>query len=430
MAHGPGSPSTVRQLRGMAPGAAYMTPADAQKASAGNVPPPHLQPPQLSHAVPSSEWTPSYKASMSGGHDPAPAVHRALSTLSGRDPGGVSRTNPADGGGATSSNALGGFMGMLAALLGRSATSQLTDPSLADAFAAPSAALGKTIQDQLSQLPDAKAQALANIANWYGQVSKDAATAGQRNQDMANAGSSSIQDATKGIMASLGGAANAASGQIGAVGANDAATMKAIGASDSQLANDLGPIFDLAKSAASNQAQGKYDAAKTYLQDQFAQASGQATADKTQALMAILDSNNKARQGNFANEAGLLNTLAGLQISGANAATKSQAQAIENALRISEINKNNAKSQGGGWDAMSPYQKADFVDKIKQGLMDPNTGKLKTGIAWPQALRDVRGTIRSAGMNPLDPSIISQIVQPALAGVGINFANPQALYQP
>lgn len=323
------------------------------------------------------------------------------------------------------------FTSMLTGLLGGAGTSTSLPLSLADQIAAPDTAAANALQTQINELPSAKAKALKNIGDWYGQVQGAENTAGNRNQAAAKAGAASMADATKGIIAGLGGSAMGGSGEIGAMGANDANTLSAIGASDKQLANDLGPIFDALKAQASGQTQQQFQQGGQDLATQLGTAQGQGSADRANAVMQILQANNQGRQTNFQNAAGLLNTLASLQISGMNAQSQAQSRGIENAFKMSEIQKNLGKTQGG-LGAMTPTEKADFVAKITAGLVDPNTKKLS--VAWPQALRDARNSARTAGLNPMSQQVISQVIGPALANAGITGSGPNgwwpAIFQP
>ena len=337
----------------------------------------------------------------------------------------VGGNNHQNGGGGGSN-----FMKMLTNLLGQSDTNQSLPTSLADKIAGADTAMASGFQDQLSHLPAAKKAALASIANWFGQVTKAEGTAANRDQSMAQAGSSAIRDATKGIADSLGGSAMAGAGEIGAMGSNDANTLSAIGANDKMLASDLGPIFALAKANASNSRSQQYDQAKADLQNSLAQAQGQAETDRGNALLQILQANNASRQTNFGNQAGLLNTLASLQISGMNAASQAQERQIMNAYHLSQIQKNSGKSQGG-ISAMTPTELSDFVNKIVSGLVDPNTHKLT--VSWPQALRMARNSARSAGMNPMNKQVIQTVIGPALSNAGITGQGGgfwPAIYQP
>lgn len=336
------------------------------------------------------------------------------------------------GGGGGGGNGGGGptdFSSLLASLLGQSSTSKMLPTSLADDSASPYTSLAATLGDQISQLPKAKAQALKNISDWFGQVQSAQAHGAAKDKAAADAGASSMEQAAKGIMASLGGSAMAGSGEVGAMGANDANTMTAIGTSDADLANQLAPIFKLASADAKNTRAQQYDNQRLDLQDQQGQALGQADASRAQALMQILQANNQGRQTNFGNESGLLNTLAGLQISGMNAASQAQERSIMNALHMSEIQKN-AKKQMAGIGAMSPSERSGLATALNNLIMDPNSGGLKPGMSWPTALQDVRNYLRTQGLNPFSKQVVSQFVSPILANAGIQFQNPNTLYHP
>lgn len=333
--------------------------------------------------------------------------------------------NGGGGGGFPGADALG----MLGNLLGQSNTEKMIPLDLADQAASPYTAQAATFADQINRLPAAKKKALQNISDWFGQVQKAEQHGAQQDQKLANAGSSAMQDATKGIMASLGGSAMAGSGEVGAMGANDANTLTAMGANDAALANELAPIFKASEAQAKNSRSTQYDNQLSDLQDQKGQATGQADAARAAAVQAILGANNSARQTNFGNATGLLNTMAGLEISGANAVSQSQERSIMNALHMSEIQRNAQKSVGG-LDALTPSQRTGLANALNAMLMDPNTNQLKSGLSWPNALQDVRNYIRTQGLNPLNKQVINQFIAPTLANAGIKFQNPNALYRP
>jgi hypothetical protein len=352
-------------------------------------------------------------ASANRPHGPAGGPHPKPSGPAphmGHGPKGGGGPPPPPGGGG------GDFMGMLTSLLGNANFYQALPTSLADQIAAPDTAAASALQSQIDELPSAKKKALSNISDWFGQVQGAEGKAASRDQSLADAGDASMADASKGIMASLGGSAMGGSGEIGAMGANDANTLSAIGASDKMLSSDLAPIFAAMTAQSKDKTQQQFRQGGQDLSNQLAAAHGQESADRANALMSILQANSTGRQTAFQNKAGLLNTLASLQISGMNSASEAQSRQIENAYKISQIQKNGQKSKGG-LAAMTPMQRADFVQKIKAGLVDPNGGKLS--MAWPDALRAARSTARSAGLDPFNRQVIQTIIGPALQGVGI-----------
>lgn len=351
-----------------------------------------------------------------------PTHHVAPNSPSGHQHGG--------GGGGGGVGGGGGFNAMMLGLLGHAGTAKMLPLSLADQIASPDAAQAAAFQNEIDQLPGAKKQAMKNIMDWYNQVQSSEQTAAGRDKAAANAGASSAADIAKGIMASVGGDASGAAGQIGSVGANDASAMKALGVNDANLAADLAPIFKLTQAGAKTQTEQQFNQGKQQLAQELAQATGQESADRANAVMQILQQNSQGRQTNFQNVAGLLNTLASLQISGANAASMAQSRQIENAYRMSEIRKNMGGGGGNGLDTYTPSQRAGLATALNNLLMDPNSGKLKSGMSWPAALQDVRNYLRTQGLNPLNRQIVGQLVAPTLANAGIQFKNPNVIYQP
>lgn len=408
----------------MTGGAPYLTPADAARISKKNVPPPAEQPPQLRYSLPPA------KPMTSSPHPAHAIVNKVLKAANSPAHMGAGQQKGGGAGSGAGTNSLSGIMGMLTALLGRTATGALISPdNTANSLIAPDNAQSAAIQSALDGLPDAKAQALANIANWYGQVGSSEKTAASKDNTMATDLSKAMADNAQGIASGLGGAAMPGSAQISAIGANDANTMKSIGASDASLADELAPIFALSKAGASSMMSGKYDSAKTDLLNQLATSKGNAQADYAKALMDITNTNNQTRQNIYGNQADLLKTLASLQIGGVNAATKAQSTAVLNALRAAEAKKA-ATQAGNGYGVATSQQKAKVAQDITNALVDTNTGKLKSGLDWPTALRDARNIVRTNGWDPLNPGVVSGIIGPALGMAGVSFQNPNTLYQP
>lgn len=304
---------------------------------------------------------------------------------------------------------------------------KLIPSSLADSAAAPFAAATAADQRQIDQNPDAKAQALADIGNWYGQAIKALGTAKTRDQAITDAGAGSVDAATKAIVGSLGGSAMGGAGSVASVGENGADTIRAIGASQGQLAEDLAPILNLSSAGAKTSTASKFDTELAALKDQLAQDQGKGAAAKAAALMQIIGQNNQIRQQNYGNQAAAVQTLAGLQASG-----------VKTALTQAEIAKYLAQARAAGAKATnantfagaSSKEKAAVTQAITAALVDPNTGQLKSGIDWPRALQVARNIVRSNGWAALNPSVVNGVIAPALNIAGITFSNPATLYQP
>lgn len=351
-------------------------------------------------------------------------------------------TSPAHTGagqsGITGGGNAGGYPGsgitdLLSAMLKGANTSNLIPTSLAGDAASPYTALAAQLQQEIGNLPTAKANALANIANWFGQVTGAEKTAASRDKTMADAGAAADASNTKGIIASLGGSAMGGSGEIGAMGANDANTLSAIGASDQQLSSDLAPLFASEEANAKTTMSNKFDQGLQDLNAQLASAQGQGAAAKAAALMQIIGANNASRDSNFKNTASLLQTLAGLQISGANAASNAQYKTIENQLHSAEAKKAAAEavSKTGPFGTLTQLQRQTLANNITKGMLD-SSGKLSVA-DWPTALRNARNSVRQAGLDPFNSQVINTIIGPALANAGIGGPGGsfwQAIYQP
>jgi hypothetical protein len=337
-------------------------------------------------------------------------------------------------GGGTPSTGGDSFMSLLTSLLGQSSTSKLIPASLAGQMSAPDDALAAQLQQEIGQLPTAKQHALDQIAGWFGQVTNAQKTASQRDQAMANAGAAADSSNTAGIIASLGGSAMGGSNMIGATGANDANTLSAIGASDAQLQSDLAPLFSSEKANALTTMGSKFDQGLLDLQNQLATAQGNSSKDKAAALMQIMGANNQSRDSNFKNQASLLQTLAGLQISGMNADTNSTYKGILNQLHqaqaIKDIAAAKAKSSPNTFATATAAQKAKVAQDITNAIVDTNSGKLKAGLDWPSALRAARNIVRTNGWDPLNPTVVKGIVIPSLSLAGVGFPNQNVYFQP
>jgi hypothetical protein len=345
-------------------------------------------------------------------------------------PGADGGNSGAGGGGGTGNS----FMDLLKALLGQASTSKLIPASLAGQMSAPDNALAAQLQQEIDQLPTAKQHALDQIAGWFGQVTDAQKTASQRDQAMANAGAAADSSNTAGIIASLGGSAMGGSNMIGATGANDANTLSAIGASDAQLQSDLAPLFSSEKANALTTMGSKFDQGLLDLQNQLATAQGNSSRDKAAALMQIMGANNQSRDSNFKNQASLLQTLAGLQISGMNADTNSTYKDILNKLHIAQANKDNAaakaKSSPNTYATATASQKSEVAQLITKALVDTNTNKLKSGLDWPSALRAARNIVRTHGWDPLNPNVVRGTIIPSLNLAGVGFPNQNVYFQP
>lgn len=318
------------------------------------------------------------------------------------------------GGGGDVSGFGGNSLAGLQDLLKHSGGGHMISRGLADQLAAASLAEATGYQHQLDRLPAAKKDAMQKLSDWFGQVTTAQQHAAANDKAMADAGAASMAANTKGIMDSLGGSAMAGSGSIGAVGAASANTLTAMGANAAMLSGELAPIFKLAEADAKNTRSKQYDQAQSLLTDQLAMAKGRAKSDKAAAIMQIIQANNNTRQQNFSNKAGLLQTMAGLQISQGNLASTNQARRFQQNLALYQLTHGGGK--GNGFASMSPGQRLHLADTIAKNIMDADNYD-------PSAVNRIRNTVfaqvTQAGLNIHNPRIVNTFVNPILQRLGL-----------
>jgi hypothetical protein len=299
-----------------------------------------------------------------------------------------------------------------AALLGGS----LLDPNMADKLA------GLQFDSQIHDLgvqqgrqPRIAAQDLADIKNWYGQAEGSLATAGARDKATSTAGRNSILDATKALVASIGGSANEGSGSVAAAGDDAVGTIGALGTAEDQYNSDMGPIMKLAQAGASASEQARQTQAAQDLTTQLEDAKGQRGDAKAQALMQILQANNATKDTRLTNMLGIRaanNQLTEQQYQ--NQLAEQQAQLSGLALGVKMTAANTAaaranaainKPKPGTYGATSASVKSTAAANARAGIVDPTTGKLNVTI--PAAVARVNQAIRSYGWSLANPAVLT-----------------------
>lgn len=207
-----------------------------------------------------------------------------------------------------------------------------------------------SIQRAIDNIPGQKAQDLAMLDSWYNQVGGQVEKARQRGIDMTAALTAANQSNAQGLMASLGGSANPANESVGAMAQNDVGTLNALGAADAQFLSDMGPLLKgEAASMKANEVQ-RLDQMMQGYQDQLAQVQGSNSAAKAQLALQLAQMNQQAGQTEFQNKSGLLNTIAGLGLSGMQMDADTQkllAGIQQNIYNQSQMNARTAASQQG-----------------------------------------------------------------------------------
>lgn len=271
-------------------------------------------------------------------HDPAAGtVPPASTTPASTAPGGVD-TNGAFGALLKQLLAQGGNVGTM-----------FNPNALGDAAAAPSDALATTLARQAQANPLQEKQSQADISNWYGldphaagysqSVLARLQQAGARDQTAASDAAGNSSDLAAKLAGSIGGAANDGSSTVAAAGADAAGTANALGTVAKQYADDMNPILTAEARGQMSREHASNSQTLLQLQDQLAQAKGQATADRTSAFAGGRDKNNALGQQRFANKGNLLSTLAQM------AAVDPQSGMLDKALTAAKVNNLNAKTQ-------------------------------------------------------------------------------------
>lgn len=275
----------------------------------------------------------------------------------------------------------------------------MIDPKTADAIAGQQYdAQIAAAQRLVNQDPLQAAMNQKDIGGWYGQVMDALNTATGRDSAAETAGISSITDAGKSILASLGGSANLGAADVGTTATNDANTLKAMGVAQDQYNTDMAPILaadranqltnqknkdalQLANDRATLSAlQGQRGDALTAAQAQIDQANNALAADRAKTQIGIQQSNNQLAQQGYNNALGLAQAQIAAEMSG----LKLQAE------------KGLANSRAGTFDGASPSQKYQAYANAMASLYDPNT-KQKLNLTPQQAQQRVQSILSGYG---------------------------------
>lgn len=245
----------------------------------------------------------------------------------------------------------------------------------------------------------------ADLNSWYDQVLGSQKTAAARDAAAGAAGVSSISDAGKALLASLGGGANLGAGNVAAASQNATGTQQALQTAEDQYNNDIAPILQNEKAsmltsqanADTNQQQQDQYALST-LQGQRGQAvvADQANVDQAnnalaqareQALLGIKQSNNSLVQQGFNNSLALAQAQIAAEMNG----LQMQNTAAKTAATLQKTN--------NPFLSLSPTQKNSVFQYVMGRLYDPNTGA-KLNLTPQQASTRVNQALSSYGFNP------------------------------
>jgi hypothetical protein len=244
-----------------------------------------------------------------------------------------------------------------------------------------------------------------DIKDWYGQAINALKAATGQDTAATNAGVSSVNDAAKAVVASLGGSANPGSADAAVAGQNAANTLQAMGVADTQYQNEAAPILQaeaaqqLTNQKARDTMQQQNDQAtlanlegqkgQALTTDQMQLDSSNATLQQARNAMAmqIAQYNNGLTQQGFQNALGLADAKIAAEMNNVK---------IQDMLASANYNNARAMHYGTPGAALSPSQLTDVAKNVLSGLtqagmISGNKLAVSPGIANAMASRIAAG---------------------------------------
>ncbi len=243
------------------------------------------------------------------------------------------------------------------------------------------------------------AQNLQDIQDWFGQATKANDAARARNAQVTSQSSGAMQNAIQMVLASIGGSANANAGMVGAQGLGDLHSILGAGQGQSDFLNSMGTSIAQQQAGDASAQNALDNTAASQLQQSLADLLGQKGQQLVVNQNNVRAFNNAARQTNFGNRTGKLDTLAGL------------AQTAQN-LALSKLKLQQAGGGGGGGPATPSFARMNFQQKdtaIKTLMAGPGG----QGVSFKTAL----ARAAQFGWNPVNVAPILRTYYPA----GTNF---------
>jgi len=288
---------------------------------------------------------------------------------------------------------------------------KLFDLSAADAMAGEQ--YDPQIHDEnvaLAQNPRDRAQALADIKNWMGQVLSSENTAAARDKSINQAGVASLGSIGANLVASLGGGANAGSAEVAGSAADNAGTLGAIGANQDMYHSDLASILGLEKEGQLSSADAKFQAAKDAILQRLVDLKGQRGQAVTNARTQLQDKNNSILDNRlqYQTHANEYNDAQGQQQFNNRLAlnTSITNSILANARVIAAGNRASAPAKGT-FLASSANDKNKAAQAALSALTDANGKLIVTDPVQQRQL--ISAAVRSYGWDPSNPAVANWI---------------------
>ena len=256
----------------------------------------------------------------------------------------------------------------------------------------------------IARLGPKNQQAINDITQWYGDVSTLNARAGDRAGQIAEDVAGRQDTAVQGLMAALGGGANAANTQIAAAQANDGAYQRVLGGIQEQYHADMDPILAHAEASAKEREQRLNLTQMQDYQMQLAELLGQRGQAKAANQMQVDQYNNELAQQWFQNKLAKLNANLGAQAAGVDMAYKS-AQ-----LRQQRQESKRAGGAQNVWRRMNPAQRDELLQRAT-GAYQKADGTVGYSRTMKQAQAWLSGVLKSPVGSGKNPGLLTMLYQ-------------------
>jgi hypothetical protein len=245
----------------------------------------------------------------------------------------------------------------------------------------------------IARLGPQNQQAIADITNWYGNVSQLNQRAGARAGDIAENVAGNQDQAIAGLMGALGGGANDANAALAQSNLRDTGLLRALGGIEQQYHSDLDPVLAHAQANAQALTQRRNVQQMQDYQLQLADLMGQRGQAKAGAQMEVDKYNNELTQQWFQNKLAKLNANLGAQAAGVD-------------LRVKRAALRAQKKESSGkfvpWRSLNPAEKTQL---LQAAVYNPNG----TRRSLDKARSYLVGLGYSAGHLSPNPGILSSL---------------------
>lgn len=304
------------------------------------------------HGRPTKKEAPSFVGNVKHGAPGLKGPSGTGSQVSGKGKGGGGKRRHKGGRGA-------GDQAVVQAVnkqIGSPHRGQKLDPGMADTLAGMQFdAPVHDLKVLIDRLGPQNAQALTDIGNWFGQAQAANMQAGSRDAQVAQDVAAQQDQATQGLLASLGGTANDGAGMLAAAGLNDSGLQRILGGIAQQSHSDMDPLLAQAAATAKTAEQRRNLEQMQDYQLQLADLMGQRGQAKAANLLDIRKYNNDLAQQTFQN------ILAKMQAGQAAASLGLDLQAKRADIRAHRQQAQRDSGKFIPWNRLNPAEKTQLL---------------------------------------------------------------------